>query len=811
MVKILANGDIVPDNDPRAQASVTQRRPPAAKASATPPPNPPSGASDAGAQAGRGGFAGDVGDGENVIVGDLARACGIYGKTVQVMDREVPMIYLIVAGVLALLWISGNTNAIRMGVFAFMLYVMYTQYTKAQRGGGLSGPAPDDNSSGGHENFMATFESSQARLWLVRAVPVQAAFSGRGHGMLAWRRSCAPHGSKLFVPPGLGLSTAMTGWQAMEDSRPTRAKRRSWLPACCSSQANEGGDPRLDAVASTPSKEEDYIGPEVSNVGRGYDGDQGNINAWTGEEQLSPPQKEPESETTPVQASSEPAAIPEAGKRNSGRARSTSADRAERAERSERAARAVPVPAAKPSTASGEDFETSTGLSLVRTKLERCMLKDHELPLSDVLQAKVCAIRAMAEATVAYKFENAKQLKNLRDTLAAEQTALWARLIQVKELHQAISARVSEAVEVEDFSKAEEVYELQKLAEDCLKGFELDERQGGSADLTAGAISLGPASSLGLLEGDFTVEFWMRCHVDVSARTPLLTGDPSMVGSFPSLYVKPGGGLQLDFAGGNSYSSRMRLQQTKKWMHVAISYSFSPSDNDFKVSLFQDGLQVEFGSEIWAVNMDSELRLGPFPGKLAEFRVWDHARAADEVELWMTRRCQGDEPGLCCCLSLRPSRGLSDSTLDPGKALASGHFFADRGAFDGPVTWDGDCPSLLDDPAEEESVGDCRECGQKYTAKQARPDVLADSDPWSNESLLRAWQWLDSSHETKVVERRREAERRQLESEARQVEERQRKEYLHWQEQQRQQEELELKRREDEAIDAIGRKAQNFE
>ena len=79
-----------------------------------------------------------------------------------------------------------------------------------------------------------------------------------------------------------------------------------------------------------------------------------------------------------------------------------------------------------------------------------------------------------------------------------------------------------------------------------------------------------------------------------------------------------------------------------------------------------------------------------------------------------------------------------------------------------------------------------------------------------------------------------------------QVEERQRKEYLHWQEQQRQQaaalaasvfpchtcfnqEELELKRREDEAhepslqlllrglkwtsqaIDAIGRKAQNFE
>ena len=137
-------------------------------------------------------------------------------------------------------------------------------------------------------------------------------------------------------------------------------------------------------------------------------------------------------------------------------------------------------------------------------------------------------------------------------------------------------------------------------------------------------------------------------------------------------------------------------------MHVAISYSFSPSDNDFKarrdnprsrlpwygtdgrnafeVSLFQDGLQalgrqvaqspqsrhdrfwaqVEFGSEIWAVNMDSELRLGhvmssawtlkahgrtagfrlgPFPGKLAEFRVWDHARAADEARPESHMKC----------------------------------------------------------------------------------------------------------------------------------------------------------------------------
>ena len=127
MVKILANGEIVPDSDPRAQASATQRRP-AAKAS--PSASAASAASASSSNAGAGGTGGGYAvPGENVIVGDLARAVGIYGKTVKVMERDIPMIYLIVAGLLAVLWASGNTDAIRMGVFAFMLYVMYSQYT----------------------------------------------------------------------------------------------------------------------------------------------------------------------------------------------------------------------------------------------------------------------------------------------------------------------------------------------------------------------------------------------------------------------------------------------------------------------------------------------------------------------------------------------------------------------------------------------------------------------------------------------------------------------------------------------------------
>ena len=33
---------------------------------------------------------------------------------------------------------------------------------------------------------------------------------------------------------------------------------------------------------------------------------------------------------------------------------------------------------------------------------------------------------------------------------------------------------------------------------------------------------------------------------------------------------------------GSGESLQRQQPRTKKWMHVAISYSFSPSDNDFK-------------------------------------------------------------------------------------------------------------------------------------------------------------------------------------------------------------------------------------
>eukprot|EP00434_Breviolum_minutum_P017989 symbB.v1.2.015862.t1/scaffold1196.1/size132245/6 len=143
MVKILANGEIVPDNDPRAQASAstsassTTRRKNSSETTSKP-------------RTENSNVASTSTEGENVIVGDLARMLGVHGKSQEVMGRDVPLIYLIVAAVLAVLWFTGNTTAIRMMVFGLLLYVMYTQYMKGQTGGSGTAGNGEDNSSRGH-------------------------------------------------------------------------------------------------------------------------------------------------------------------------------------------------------------------------------------------------------------------------------------------------------------------------------------------------------------------------------------------------------------------------------------------------------------------------------------------------------------------------------------------------------------------------------------------------------------------------------------------------------------------------------------
>eukprot|EP00931_Biecheleriopsis_adriatica_P012065 TRINITY_DN113162_c0_g1_i1.p1 TRINITY_DN113162_c0_g1~~TRINITY_DN113162_c0_g1_i1.p1 ORF type:complete len:176 (-),score=27.87 TRINITY_DN113162_c0_g1_i1:49-576(-) len=167
MVKILASGEIVPDNDPRAKASAPVQRRPTGQNEPSRVPGATGSSSSSRATASGSSASpssmGSVPEEENVIIGDLARALGVHGKSQEIMGRSVPLIYLIVGGVLAALWVSGNMNAIRMLVMGFVLYVMYTSYMKAQSQGaslnpfsggfggpGGSGPAPDDNSSRGH-------------------------------------------------------------------------------------------------------------------------------------------------------------------------------------------------------------------------------------------------------------------------------------------------------------------------------------------------------------------------------------------------------------------------------------------------------------------------------------------------------------------------------------------------------------------------------------------------------------------------------------------------------------------------------------
>mmetsp|Transcript_47100 Transcript_47100/g.132827 ORF Transcript_47100/g.132827 Transcript_47100/m.132827 type:complete len:159 (+) Transcript_47100:105-581(+) len=152
MVKILANGEIVPDNDPRAKqqpSAATQRHAPQQQQ------RQPQGlgsqpASGSGAAAGTGE--------ENILKGDLARLVGIHGKTLQIRGRDVPLVYLLVAGALALLWVTGKQDVIRMMIVPVMFYIMYKQYQQNQAAGaagaaagqgGAPGQGGDDQGSGG--------------------------------------------------------------------------------------------------------------------------------------------------------------------------------------------------------------------------------------------------------------------------------------------------------------------------------------------------------------------------------------------------------------------------------------------------------------------------------------------------------------------------------------------------------------------------------------------------------------------------------------------------------------------------------------
>lgn len=120
---------------------------------------------------------------ENILSGDLARLLGIHGRTVKVGENEILLVYLLVAGIAGLLFLSGNTEILRMGMFLFLGYMMYkmvmannpgmggttgnmggffgggsggsggTSGGGGGSGGGGSGPGGDSGGGGGNSKF----------------------------------------------------------------------------------------------------------------------------------------------------------------------------------------------------------------------------------------------------------------------------------------------------------------------------------------------------------------------------------------------------------------------------------------------------------------------------------------------------------------------------------------------------------------------------------------------------------------------------------------------------------------------------------
>eukprot|EP00931_Biecheleriopsis_adriatica_P079627 TRINITY_DN5300_c0_g1_i2.p1 TRINITY_DN5300_c0_g1~~TRINITY_DN5300_c0_g1_i2.p1 ORF type:complete len:704 (+),score=243.41 TRINITY_DN5300_c0_g1_i2:23-2113(+) len=420
-----------------------------------------------------------------------------------------------------------------------------------------------------------------------------------------------------------------------------------------------------------------------------------------------------------------------------------------------------------------ETHPLAEDLMLQRINLESWKMQDHELLLADVLPAKAAAITAIARAIDARDFERAKQLKHLREILAKDQSAMWARLANCKTVHRQLASRVNEAVDSENFEVAKALHEVQALAEECIRGFAIREGQGGCLDLGNGCVCLGTAASLGMLQGNFTVEFWLL--LDLAADVVVLKPARSEFGSFPNLSIR-GGRLEAEFCRGQRHVSQVPFPEKQCWTHVAFSWSQSKRERHFEVCLFQDGSQVAFGTESMTLEVDSELQLGSFCGKVAELRIWDHARSRDMVEQCMERRCTGNEDGLSCCLSFLPTRGLSDSTLDPAGTLEQGHIFADRCTVDGSVTWDGDFPPLL-----------------KVDGQDDENDAVE-----AEETLARAWKWLEGRHEGQALQCKVEAEQRKAEAQQRQEDLQQRRKYAKWMEEQAQEAELERHKSEEE-------------
>mmetsp|Transcript_19631 Transcript_19631/g.34746 ORF Transcript_19631/g.34746 Transcript_19631/m.34746 type:complete len:683 (+) Transcript_19631:47-2095(+) len=420
-------------------------------------------------------------------------------------------------------------------------------------------------------------------------------------------------------------------------------------------------------------------------------------------------------------------------------------------------------------------------LLLLRMSLENWKLQEDELQLGEVFTAKAAAVGGMSQAIAKFDFSRAKDMKTLRDLLTDEQTVLWRRLVQIRDVHRMVSSQVDAAVKSENFEAAQSLYEVQQVAEGAMASFGLGRDQDGSAQFRNGFLCLGDASSLGLLHDNFSLECWIFVD-DFSSSNKLFQPKKGADGGLPTISFEKGC-LEVRRRRADSITALVKLPE-KQWTHVALTWNRT-EDGDFDINVYQDGLQVAFGKDQNGITADSKVRLGPFSGKLSEFRIWDHAKSKDEVAAWMRKRCKGTEDGLRSSLSLKPGQELRDATLDPGGALAPGHPFASRGTSQGDISWDGESPGLTEMAEDAEGSPD---------------GIVVSVESFPEECLAKAWRWLESQQDHEAITRRQEAERRIAKEESRRAEEqRQREEQLRRQAEEwaRKSAEMEQQRREE--------------
>ena len=154
-----------------------------------------------------------------------------------------------------------------------------------------------------------------------------------------------------------------------------------------------------------------------------------------------------------------------------------------------------------------------------------------------------------------------------------------------------------------------------------------------------------------LLDGQaLTFEAWINTST-VARQDIITTGNPDAAGEGAYLYVDATGKLGFQVTSGTPVSSS-DLIADGQWHHVAATMA-----GDGSVTLYIDGVAVGTGNVGAYAVTDGRTVIGAgsyaggttggyFNGQIADARIWDIARTADDVAATMNERLSGDEYGL---------------------------------------------------------------------------------------------------------------------------------------------------------------------